>query len=483
MTGERVVFAGSEVQVTRTDRGRAAILRFAGSSSRELLKWLPAGFKEVRHSVVVNLRALSGIDAPFVQKLLDLAGRKHPLALVDPPPAVLDVLGQLCVADRVPLLSCEAAVSESGEIPDSTAAETMQIRELEQRFRINPLWRRIDQDGLWLCALCGMEVDEARIRDVSKPEPAAFRRMRRHLLEDCMGARAGRSAPLPASVLDAFLADINQRKRSEDAERKQKLAVELQTLQTRVESMQELERSVDSAMRRQLHLLPIEPGPDDAVDIAVHYRPLQAVSGDFLDFYALEDDRFGVSVGDVSGHGIETAIVMGMAKMALRVRSQGLGPLREVVACANRDLFAELRRTAFVTGVFAAIDRASKRMSYVRAGHTKPILRRASGEVEELDAPGLPFGIDGGARFLAGLEEREVQLETGDVLFLYTDGLSEASAAGEQYGTERLREVLRTAPPELPAQAVLAVVVASLDRFLAGAPLGDDLTAVCLKVK
>jgi len=207
------------------------------------------------------------------------------------------------------------------------------------------------------------------------------------------------------------------------------------------------------------------------------------VSGDFLDFYSMEDDRFGVSVGDVSGHGIETAIVMGMAKMALRVRSQVLGPVRDVVICANRDLFAELKRQAFVTGVFAAIDRRTKKMSYVRAGHTKPILRRANGEVMELEAGGLPFGIDGGARFAAGLEEQEVQLGTGDLLFLYTDGLSEATAAGEQYGTERLKETLRTAPPELPAAAVLAVVVASLDRFLAGAPLGDDLTAVCLKVK
>jgi sigma-B regulation protein RsbU (phosphoserine phosphatase) len=172
-----------------------------------------------------------------------------------------------------------------------------------------------------------------------------------------------------------------------------------------------------------------------------------------------------------------------MAKMAFRVRSQGLGPVRDVVSGANRDLFAELRRTAFVTGVFAALDRQTRRLSYVRAGHPKPILRRVTGEVEELDAPGLPFGIDGGKRFEAGLEEREVQLHPGDLLFLYTDGIPEAAAAGEQYGVERLKEAIRTAPPELPVQGVLAVVVAALDRFLAGSPLGDDLTAVCLRIR
>jgi sigma-B regulation protein RsbU (phosphoserine phosphatase) len=182
--------------------------------------------------------------------------------------------------------------------------------------------------------------------------------------------------------------------------------------------MLELEHSVEQAMRRQLHLIPIDPPPDEVADIAVHYRPLQSVSGDFLDFYQLGDNRFGVAVGDVSGHGIETAIIMGMAKMALRVRSQALGSIHDVVRYANRDLFGELRRTAFVTGAFLAIDRATRRMAYVRAGHPKPILVRAGGDVEELDGGGLPLGIDGGQRFDAALQEREVQLAPGDLVFV-----------------------------------------------------------------
>ena len=480
---ERVLFAGAEAQVVRLERGRAVILRFSGACTPELVKWLPAAFKEIRHAVALNLRGLDGIDAPFVQKVLDLAGRKHPLAFVNPPAVVLDLLASFSARDRVALLSAEAAVAESGSLPDSVANETMAMRELESRFRINPLWRRVDQEGAWLCALCGIEVDDVRIKDVSAPGEAAVRNIRRHLLEDCIAWRNGRQAPLPASVLDAFLAEVNQRKRGEDAERKRRLAEELQTLQDRVDSMQELERSVDQAKRRQLHLIPIDPPPDEVADIAVHYRPLQAVSGDFLDFYMLEDNRFGVAVGDVSGHGIETAIVMGMAKMVLRVRSQALGSVHTVVTCANRDLFSELRRTAFVTGVFLAIDRATRRMAYVRAGHPKPIVVRAGGAVEELDAGGLPLGIDGGKRFDAALEEREVQLSPGDLVFVYSDGLLEAAAGGEQFGVERILDALRAAPPEVPVQAALAAVVASLDRFLAGTPLGDDLTAVALRIK
>ncbi|HYE98678.1 MAG TPA: SpoIIE family protein phosphatase [Planctomycetota bacterium] len=478
---ERVLFAGAETQVVRIERGRAVILRFTGACSPELARWLPTAFKDVRHAVAVNLRGLNGIDAPFIQKILDLAGRKHPLAFINPPPVVLDLLESFSA--RVSLLSAEAAVAESGSLPDSVANETMALRELESRFRINPLWRRVDQEGAWLCALCGMEVDDVRIKDVATPGTGAVRNIRRHLLEDCLAWRNGRQAPLPASVLDAFLAEVNQRKRSEEAERKRRLAEELQTLQSRVETMQELERSVDQAKRRQLHLIPIDPPPDEVADIAVHYRPLQAVSGDFLDFYALEDNRFGVAVGDVSGHGIETAIVMGMAKMALRVRSQALGSVRDVVSYANRDLFSELRRTAFVTGVFLAVDRTTRRMAYVRAGHTKPIVRRANGTVEELGAGGLPLGVDGGKRFDAALEEGEIALAAGDLVFVYTDGLLEATAGGEQFGVERILDGLRAAPPDLPVQGVLAAVVASLDRFLAGTPLGDDLTAVALRIK
>ena len=480
---ESVAFEGAEARVLRVDRGRTALLRFVGACSPELSKWLPTGFKTLKQAVALNLRGLAGIEAPFVRKILDLAGRKHPLAFIDPPAPVLELLGSFAARDRVALLSAEGALAASGSLPESVTTERAALQDLASRYRVSPLWRRVDQEGGWLCALCGTEVPHVRIPDVLAPSEDAFRNMRRHLLEDCAASRGGRQAPLPACVLDAFLSEINQRKAVEAAERKRVVDAELQTLHTQVESMRELERSADSAMRKQLHLLPIEPAPDDVAEMAVLYRPLQSVSGDFLDFYSLGDNRFGVAVGDVSGHGIETAIVMGMAKMALRVRSQALGPIHDVVCYANRDLFQELRRTAFVTGAFLAIDRATRRMAYVRAGHPKPIVVRAGGEIEVLDAGGLPLGIDGGKRFDAALEEREVQLAPGDLVFLYSDGLLEAAAGGEQFGMDRILDALRALPPDFPVQGVLAAVLASLERFLAGSPVGDDLTAVCLRIK
>ena len=175
---------------------------------------------------------------------------------------------------------------------------------------------------------------------------------------------------------------------------------------------------------------------------------------------------------------------MGMAKMALRVRSKALASVHDLVGYANRDLHEELRHTAFVTAAFLAIERATRRMTYVRAGHPKPLVVRAGGQVEVLEAGGLPLGVDKGPRFDAALQEREVQLSPGDLVFLYSDGLLEAAGpSGEQFGVERIVDALRPLPPELPVQGVLAAVVASLERFLSGAPLNDDLTAVCLRIK
>jgi sigma-B regulation protein RsbU (phosphoserine phosphatase) len=173
---------------------------------------------------------------------------------------------------------------------------------------------------------------------------------------------------------------------------------------------------------------------------------------------------------------------MGMAKMAMRVRSRSHGGPKEMMALANRDLFAELRRTAFVTGFFGLIDRSSRRMAYVRAGHPPPLLRRAAGGCEELDAAGLPFGVDGGPRFEAGLAEKEVALAPGDILLLYTDGATE-SGTPEEFGVERLKQALMSAPLETDAHVILGAVVAAFDGFLAGAAPGDDVTLVCLKIR
>lgn len=466
MDEARAVYAGSDLRVLRLDVPGATLLRFEGLCTPELSRWLPAALKEIPGTVAFNLEALGGADGAFLQRLLE----RRSAVLIAPPREALDVLG-----DRLPILSCEAALLPGGSIPDSIARERLALLELEGRHRLNPRWRRADAEGGWVCPLCATDVEGIRVVQVGKPDVETLRRMRAHLLQGCAASRAGRRDPLPAVVLDAFLESINERKRSEEAR-------ELKELRRRVESMRDMERGVDQAKLRQLRLLPVDPAPDPIAEIAVHFRPLEAVSGDFLDFYDLDGDRFGAVLGDVSGHGVETAIVLGMAKMAMRTRSRIGGPLTEIVSHANGDLFAELRRTAFITGLMAVIDRRSRRMAYVRLGQPKPLLRKAGGELLELEGGGLPLGVDAGARFGAALEERAAELAPGDLLLFYTDGLVEAAAGPEQFGVDRLKEAFRAAPADSPRRA-LDAVVGAFDRFLGDASPGDDVTAVCLRVR
>jgi serine phosphatase RsbU (regulator of sigma subunit) len=435
--------------------------------------------------VALHLRDLQEVEGPLVQAVLKAARegirRKRPVALIDPPGPIVEALEQRGATELVPVLSCEAALREAGSIPNAVLKEQAALADLQSRYGLNPLWRKVDQESAWLCPICGNGAPGVRIR--GRLAVPALRAMRAHLLEECKPWKGGRRQPLPSSVLESFLLEINQRKAALESERQWRLSQEMETLSRKVGTMEDLERSVEEAKRKQLHLLPVEPAPDEIADIAVVYRPLQSVSGDFLDFYSLEDNRFGVSIGDVSGHGVETAIIMGMAKMALRVRSQALTTVKELVELANRDLFTELRRAAFVTGVFAAIDRDTRQMTFVRAGHPKPVVRRRKGGCEELEAEGLPFGVDSGKRFSAGLEECEVDLEPGDVVLLYTDGVIEAGPPTGQFGVERLQQALSAAPGEGSAREILDSVMRSVDEFLAGQPLGDDVTLICLKIK
>lgn len=436
-----LVFESNGTMVRVEKRGRTALVRVAGPGTLELADWLRAS--KIPGPAALLLRHLTDPDPAIPEAI---RSRKPAYTLVEPP---FELPGW-------PVLSCEAAIAESGSIPESLEIEKAALRDLAARCQANLLWRKADQEGDWLCPFC------AKLTGIRPAEltPPALRAIRAHLLERCDAWREGRRSPLPASVLDAFLADVNRRKG--------------ETKTRKLESLAELEKSADEAKRRQLHLLPIQPAPDAVAEIEVVYRPLQSVGGDFLDFYSLADDRFGVAIGDVSGHGIEAAIVMGMAKMALKIGLGVSGPFPQILSEVNKDLSLELRRAAFVTAFVATIDRASRRMTYARLGHPPALLKRGA-EILELDGPGLPFGVDAGPRFANTLQVREIDLQPDDLVLLYTDGVTEATA-DEQFGVDRLKAALATA-------AGLPQITSALDGFLGARPAGDDVTLVSLRIR
>jgi phosphoserine phosphatase RsbU/P len=240
-----------------------------------------------------------------------------------------------------------------------------------------------------------------------------------------------------------------------------------------------LNRELEIARQVQARLLPQRYPLVKGLDFAGFSRTAQEVGGDYYDFIALENGKLGVAIGDVSGKGISAALLMASVRSALHglTFSGGLS-LAKLVAGLNRIIFDSSNSNRFVTFFFGEYDPGERVLAYVNAGHNAPVLLRAGGEVDRLEIGGPVLGMFPSAEY----EQGQVQLRSGDVLLAFTDGISEAMTAGfEEWGEERLIAAAK-GQVQRAAQDIVTAMVASADRFTAGAAQNDDLSLVVLKV-
>ncbi|HHH41792.1 MAG TPA: hypothetical protein ENK56_07275 [Chloroflexi bacterium] len=213
--------------------------------------------------------------------------------------------------------------------------------------------------------------------------------------------------------------------------------------------------------------------------VAAVLEPARETSGDFYDFIPLSDGRLGLLVADVADKGVGAALYMALSRTLLRTYAVEYATRPErVLAAANRRILADAQAGLFITVFYGVLDPPSGRLTYASAGHNPPYLVRAAGEagraVQTLRRTGIPLGIlDEGT-----WERRTVHLAPGDLLVLYTDGVTEAqNAQGRFFGEERLLAVLQ-AHRERPAQAVCDALLTAVREFAGGAPPSDDITLV-----
>ena len=172
--------------------------------------------------------------------------------------------------------------------------------------------------------------------------------------------------------------------------------------------------------------------------IAAFYRAATQVGGDFYDFIALPDDRVGLVVGDVTGHGVPAALVMATTRSVLRSEAPRLVAPGAVLARVNDFLHADIPANMFVTCLYAVLDPKSGALTYANAGHDLPFVRRGD-KVEELRATGMPLGAMPGMRY----QEKEAVLGPGDVILLHSDGLAEAhDPSHAMFGFPRMRALM-----------------------------------------
>ena len=242
----------------------------------------------------------------------------------------------------------------------------------------------------------------------------------------------------------------------------------------------ELQSHLQRAREVQRRLQPEGVTTPEGLDVAGVGRVCEDLSGDYYDVVRRPDGSVGLAIGDVCGKGIRAALYGTTARALLRAQMQeGRGPA-ETLDAMGRFLAEDMDDWEFMTFFLAVLDPERRTLTWAGAGHDPPILRHADGRIRALESTGRPLGMD---PLMAYGSAGPASLGKGDLLFLYTDGITEAMDADRrQWGEERLREAIdRLGGAGRGAGTVLADVLAEVDRFRADKPLEDDIT--CLVVR
>lgn len=212
-------------------------------------------------------------------------------------------------------------------------------------------------------------------------------------------------------------------------------------------------------------------------DVYATMNPAKEVGGDFYDFFLVDDDHLAVVIADVSGKGVPAALFMVIAKTLIKNHAQNQEAPGTVFTQTNEQLCEGNDAGLFVTGWMGVLEISTGKFVYVNAGHNPPLLKRAGGTFEWLKSrPGFVLAGMEGVRY----RENTLQLEPGDRLYLYTDGVTEATNSREElFGDERLQNALNEYM-DLPVEQFLPKIKECIDAFVGGADQFDDITMLAL---
>jgi sigma-B regulation protein RsbU (phosphoserine phosphatase) len=215
--------------------------------------------------------------------------------------------------------------------------------------------------------------------------------------------------------------------------------------------------------------------------LAAHYQTSRRAGGDYYDFFPLPDDRWGILIADVSGHGTPAAVVMAITHSIAHTYPGPPAPPCEMLDYVNRKLTTHYTNGSgtFVTAFYGVYDPKTRELQYSCAGHPPPRVKSCQGNrIYSMDCdPNLPLGISADQCYPG----KAHTLRPGDQLVFYTDGITEAfNHEGDQFGVERLDAALNRCENEAPE--LIDAVLCDLDRFTNGAPAGDDRTLVLAKI-
>jgi sigma-B regulation protein RsbU (phosphoserine phosphatase) len=239
-----------------------------------------------------------------------------------------------------------------------------------------------------------------------------------------------------------------------------------------------LERELELARELQDSILPRVLPHIPGFQCAARSRPAREMGGDFYDVIVLPKGHVGLVMADVSDKGMPAALYMALTRSLVHAEAKRSFSPRRVLLNVHRLLMEISQADMFVTVFYGILEPESGILRYARAGHDRPLrLQSSTGQCGFLSGEGMLLGLVGNVN----LEEAEVRLPAGDVLVLYSDGITEATALSkEMFGRDRLRQVVCDAG-QLTAQELCDAIFEHADRFQAGAPQHDDMAVLVVK--
>ncbi len=246
----------------------------------------------------------------------------------------------------------------------------------------------------------------------------------------------------------------------------------------RLSEVEEAERMMAKDMEQaaliQKGLLPSDPPAIKGLDIAGKTTACRTVGGDYFDFIEFPDGRVAMLVGDVAGKGMPASLLMSSLQARVQVLFEDGDDLARKIGRLNKSICANCPDNRFITFFMTVVNPETGELVYTNAGHNPPLLVRKGGGVETLAGGGVILGI----LPMAVYKEAGAKMESGDVLVLFSDGVTEAAnSSGEDFGEVRLGEVV-AANRDRPASEIVEAIEAAVVAFTQGAPAADDITVV-----
>jgi sigma-B regulation protein RsbU (phosphoserine phosphatase) len=342
--------------------------------------------------------------------------------------------------------------------------ETASVRQL--RIARRPLSVYLDEPGSWAQQIEGAE--SALLRDLETHLLVPVTRRSEMLGFLTLGPKIS-EAPYSAADIQLLQSVASQTGFAIENSRLSS-AIAVETAQREV-----MNRELAIAREVQERLFPQEYPAIPGVELVGVCRPAREVGGDYYDFFTLPQGVLALAIGDVSGKGIPASLLMASLQASLRGQTlAGAADIDRLIANVNSLVYAASSVNRYATFFYAQYQPDRRLLTYVNAGHNPPILLHANSDVERLEAGGPPVGLLPRASY----EGASVDVKPGDLLLLFTDGISEAmNAADEEWGEERMLSALKNSSGATPAGIASALFHAA-DGFTGSAPQHDDMTLV-----